>query len=166
MGVPATVRGRLMPFKPMPTVAITFQSSGTGPRTLRPTMRPWVSAAARRSGSPTQRSRPGRLSPGPREVATRALPAPAIATALTLRAIFRVALRQTEGLIGSIIALLGLDLVVPDHTTFCRRAESLGVVWPQPGSGPVHLLVDSTGFKLRGSGRRGAVAINGIEISQ
>src|SRR3712207_998236 len=41
----------------------------------------------------------------------------AITTALTLRAVFRLALRQTEGLIGSILALLGLDLAVPDHTT-------------------------------------------------
>ena len=76
----------------------------------------------------------------------------AIATALTLRSVFRLALRQTEGLIGSIIALLGLDLAVPDHTTLSRRAEGLDVVRPQPGSGPVHLLVDSTGLKLCGSG--------------
>jgi hypothetical protein len=76
----------------------------------------------------------------------------AIATALTLRSVFRLALRQTEGLIGSIIALLGLDLSVPDHTTLSRRAESLDVVRPRPGSGPVHLLVDSTGLKLCGSG--------------
>src|SRR5918993_4336205 len=34
----------------------------------------------------------------------------AITTALTLRAVFRLALRQTEGLIASILALLGLDL--------------------------------------------------------
>ena len=33
----------------------------------------------------------------------------AIATGLTLKAVFRLALRQTEGLIGSIIRLLGLD---------------------------------------------------------
>ena len=39
---------------------------------------------------------------------------------------FRLALRQTEGLIGSIIALLGLELAVPDHTTLSRRAETLG----------------------------------------
>jgi hypothetical protein len=76
----------------------------------------------------------------------------AIATALTLRAVFRLALRQTEGLIGSIIALLGLDLAVPDHTTLSRRAETMDVVRPRPGSGPVHLLVDSTGLKLCGSG--------------
>ena len=49
-----------------------------------------------------------------------------IATALTLRAAFRLALRQTEGLIGSILTLLGLDLAVPDHPTLSRRAETLG----------------------------------------
>ncbi len=66
-------------------------------------------------------------------------------------------LRQTEGLIGSIIRLLGLALAVPDHTPLCRRAETLEV--PQlKRSGdarraePVHLLVDSTGLKLFGSG--------------
>jgi hypothetical protein len=76
----------------------------------------------------------------------------AIATALTLKAVFRMALRQTEGLIGSIVALLGLDLAVPDHTTLSRRAENLDVVRARPGSGPVHLLVDSTELKLCGSG--------------
>ena len=76
----------------------------------------------------------------------------AIATAQTLRSVFRLALRQTEGLIGSIIALLGLDLAVPDQTTLSRRAESLDVVRPRLGPGPAHLLVDSTGLKLCGSG--------------
>src|SRR4051812_31170247 len=56
----------------------------------------------------------------------------AILTALTLRAVFRLAFRQTEGLIGSIIGLLGLDLAVPDHTTLCRRAETLEVPRPKP----------------------------------
>ena len=49
----------------------------------------------------------------------------AIATALTLRTVFRLALRQTEGLIGSVLQLLGLDLPVPDHSTPSRRAETL-----------------------------------------
>jgi hypothetical protein len=39
----------------------------------------------------------------------------AILTALTLRAVYRLALRQTEGLIGSFTRLLGLDLPVPDQ---------------------------------------------------
>src|ERR687894_477613 len=83
----------------------------------------------------------------------------AILTALTLRAVFRLALRQTEGLIGSVIRLLGLDLPIPDHTTLSRRAATLDV--PRPRSSnteagrdaePVHLLVDSTGLKLCGPG--------------
>jgi len=76
----------------------------------------------------------------------------AITTALTLKAVFRLALRQTEGLIGSIIGLLGLDLSVPDHTTLSRRAETLELPRPQSGPEPVHLLVDSTGLKLCGPG--------------
>ena len=80
----------------------------------------------------------------------------AILTALTLQAVFRLALRQTEGLIGSIIRLLGLTLAVPDHSTLSRRAATLDVPRPRSGSGtesePVHLLVDSTGLKLCGAG--------------
>jgi len=78
----------------------------------------------------------------------------AILTALTLRAVFRLALRQTEGLIGSVIRLLGLDLAVPDHSTLSRRAETLEVPRPRSNASgePVHLLVDSTGLKLCGAG--------------
>src|SRR3954466_13446662 len=83
----------------------------------------------------------------------------AILTALTVRAVFRLAFRQTEGLIGSIIGLLGLTLRVPDHTTLSRRAATVGVPQPRrpsPEAGgeaePVHLLVDSTGLKLCGPG--------------
>jgi hypothetical protein len=77
----------------------------------------------------------------------------AIMTALTLRAVFRLALRQTEGLIGSILQLLGLDLAVPDHSTLSRRAETLEVSKPcSRARGPVYLLVDSTGLRLCGSG--------------
>src|SRR3954463_5917035 len=74
----------------------------------------------------------------------------AILTALTLWAVFRLALRQTEGLIGSILQLLDLDLAVPDHSTLGRRAETLKLPKPRSGlgCGPVHLLVDSTGLRL------------------
>jgi hypothetical protein len=76
----------------------------------------------------------------------------AIRTALTLRAVFRLALRQTEGLIGSILQLLGLNLAVPDHSTLSRRAETLEMPRPVSRSEPVHLLVDSTGLRLCGPG--------------
>src|ERR1700749_4512907 len=83
----------------------------------------------------------------------------AILTALTLRAVFRLAYRQAEGLIGSVISLLGLTLPVPDHTTLSRRSAGLAVPRPQPigrdadsHAQPLHLLVDSTGLKLCGAG--------------
>src|SRR4051794_37033580 len=83
----------------------------------------------------------------------------AILTALTLRAVFRLAYRQTEGLIGSVIRLLGLTLPVPDHTTLSRRAATLEVPRPRSGNAdagrdaePVHLPVDSTGLTLCGPG--------------
>ncbi len=81
----------------------------------------------------------------------------AILTALTLRAVFRLALRQTEGLIGSIIGLLGLALAVPDHSTLSRRAKTLAVPRPQlrRNGEPMHLLVDSTGLRLCGAGGAG-----------
>src|SRR5215217_1851863 len=60
----------------------------------------------------------------------------AIATALTLRGVFRLALRQTEGLIGSVLQLLALDLPVPDHSTLSRRAETLAVPRPKAGRAP------------------------------
>jgi len=68
--------------------------------------------------------------------------------------VFRLGLRQTEGLIGSVLQLLDLDLPVPDHSTLSRRAETLKLPKPRSGlgSGPVHLLVDSTGLKLCGAG--------------
>jgi hypothetical protein len=83
----------------------------------------------------------------------------AILTALTLKAVFRLAFRQTEGLIGSVVGLLGLALRVPDHTTLSRRATTLEVPRPRRPSTkaggdaePLHLLVDSTGLKLCGAG--------------
>src|SRR5689334_2422904 len=76
----------------------------------------------------------------------------AILTALTLRAVFRLGLRQTEGLIGSVLRLLGLELAVPDHTTLSRRAATLEVPRSRSGGGPLHLLVDSTGLRLGGPG--------------
>ena len=77
----------------------------------------------------------------------------AIETALTLRAVFRLALRLSEGLVGSIMRLLGIDLPVPDHTTLSRRACGLPVQRHQRAkTGELHLIVDSTGLKLRGAG--------------
>lgn len=54
---------------------------------------------------------------------------------------FGLAVRQTEGLIGSILLLFGLDLSVPDHSTMTRRARSLRT----PGLRPHRMTGDGTG---------------------
>lgn len=46
----------------------------------------------------------------------------AIVTALTLRAVFHLPLRQTEGFVASLIRVMDLDLETPDHTTLSRRS--------------------------------------------
>ncbi len=55
----------------------------------------------------------------------------AILTALTLRAVFRLAYRQAEGLLGPIVSLLGLEWRVPDHTALSRRAATLEIPAPR-----------------------------------
>ena len=41
----------------------------------------------------------------------------AVRTALTLRVVFSLPLRQTEGFLDSLLRLMGLNLKAPDHTT-------------------------------------------------
>jgi hypothetical protein len=134
----------------MPIAGTTFRLSSTGSRTGPSTMPDFGLAAASPSGSQRRRSRRGarRTTRGGQPCYSDL----AITTALTLRAVFRLPLRQTEGLISSVLQLLGLDLPVPDHSTLSRRAETLEVLRPKAGSEPVHLLVDSTGLKLCGPG--------------
>ena len=66
---------------------------------------------------------------------------------------FGPTLRQTEGSIGSIIHLLGIELAVPDHSTLGRRAQTVTLPkWTRRHAGPLQLIVDSTGLKLNGPG--------------
>src|SRR5208283_3363112 len=63
----------------------------------------------------------------------------AITTALTMRAVFGLGLRQTEGLISSVIDLLGLDLAVPDYSTLSRRGKTLErPLCRRLAAGPLH----------------------------
>jgi len=78
----------------------------------------------------------------------------AIELVLTLRLVFHLALRQAEGFARSMFALLGLDLTVPDHTTLSRRSRAFAGRQPRvrAGTGPVHLVLDSSGLELFGQG--------------
>ncbi len=44
-----------------------------------------------------------------------------------LRLVSALLLRQTEGFLTSILALMGVALRVPDHTTLCRRQGDLDI---------------------------------------
>jgi hypothetical protein len=76
----------------------------------------------------------------------------AITCALTLREVYRLPLRSTQGLVRSVLRLLGADCPAPHYSTLSRRAASLEVKLPRLSSGPLHLAVDSTGVKLYGEG--------------
>jgi len=77
----------------------------------------------------------------------------AIQTCLTIKILFGLPLRQTAGFVASLLRLAGLDWSVPDYSTLCRRQRTLAVRLPYRGStGRLHLLVDSTGIKVRGEG--------------
>ena len=78
----------------------------------------------------------------------------AIELVLTLRLVFHLALRQAEGFARSVLALLGLGLAVPDHTTLSRRGRAFAGRQPRvrAGTGPMHLVLDSTGLELLGQG--------------
>ncbi|WP_377810317.1 IS5 family transposase [Azospirillum sp. A29] len=77
----------------------------------------------------------------------------AIEAGLMLRLAFGRPWRQTEGLLGSLMRLLGLDLPVPDHTTFSRRSADLEVASALAKTDePVTVVIDSTGLKVFGKG--------------
>lgn len=74
----------------------------------------------------------------------------AIETVLTLGCVFGLRLRQSEGLMVSLLDLMDLDLPVPDHTTLSRRAQTWAPRLGRqkyPEYGPLHVLIDSTSLR-------------------
>ena len=77
----------------------------------------------------------------------------AIETALTLRLIFHLPLRQAEGFLNSLFAMMRIDLSAPDHTTLSRRGHHLTLTLRRVPTGEaVHLILDSTGLSMVGEG--------------
>jgi hypothetical protein len=80
----------------------------------------------------------------------------AIETALTLRLLFKLPLRQVEGFLRSVFDLMGLVLDVPDHTTLSRRANKVKVPLRVPKKlGRIDLVIDSSGLAILGRWRVG-----------
>ena len=104
----------------------------------------WLSADARDAWRPVPSGQPG----GQKRFSDLA-----ITTALTLRLVFRLPLRQAEGFLRSVFALMDVDLEAPDHTTLSRRSRHLDVELDRvPAKGPLHLIIDSTGLSIVGEG--------------
>lgn len=73
---------------------------------------------------------------------------------LIIREYYKLAYRQTQGFIESILHYMGIDLAVPDYTTMSRRCSGLQVslrnklLLSKKSSEPLIIAVDSTGLSL------------------
>jgi len=76
----------------------------------------------------------------------------AIEIMLTVKEVFHLTNRQTEGFIGSLFALMKIGLPVPDHSTLSKRGRGLKVNLPKKANSSLHIVMDSTGLKIYGEG--------------
>lgn len=77
----------------------------------------------------------------------------AIATMATVKSLFHLGGRQTEGFLESLFSLMHIELKAPDHSTLSRRMGKLSVTLPVvPKDKAIHVVVDSTGVKVYGEG--------------
>jgi hypothetical protein len=77
----------------------------------------------------------------------------AIECLLTIRELFKLPYRQTEGFGRSLVGLLNVDVAIPDYTSLAKRAAKLGISLSIANKrGPIDIVVDSTGMKVFGEG--------------
>jgi Transposase DDE domain len=77
----------------------------------------------------------------------------AIQFCLMIKNLYGLGLRQTIGMVESLLKLANLDWRVPDFSTLSKRQKDLTVDIPyRRAAGGLHLLVDSTGIKMIGEG--------------
>lgn len=77
----------------------------------------------------------------------------AIETLLTIRELFRLPYRQTEGFGKALAKLMQADVAIPDYTSLQKRSAKLGIeIEVDPATGPIDVVVDSTGLKVFGDG--------------
>jgi hypothetical protein len=78
----------------------------------------------------------------------------AISCCLTLKSVFNLTFRGTEGFVKSLISQLGLSLKTPDYTLLCKRQKNLEIVLPKPRrkDEELQLVFDTSGVKVFGEG--------------
>lgn len=89
-----------------------------------------------------------------------------IQAALALKAVFRLAFRQTQGLIQSLLDAMKMELQVPSYTQLCRRQAGINAFTPPTPprdmvSEPIYIVLDGTGLKVYGEGDGAARALEG-----
>jgi hypothetical protein len=76
----------------------------------------------------------------------------AIQVMLTVKEIYHLTNRGTEGFMRSLFELMQIDLPVPDHTTLSTRGKTLTVTLPKKADHGLNIVMDSTGLKIYGEG--------------
>jgi hypothetical protein len=76
----------------------------------------------------------------------------AIEIMLTIKEVFHLTNRQTEGFMRSLFAMLKIALPVPDHSTLSKRGKKLKVNLPKKTNSRLNIVMDSTGLKIYGEG--------------
>ena len=113
----------------------------------------WLSAEAIAAWTPGRSGRRG----GQRRYSDLA-----IETALTLRLLYHLPLRQAEGFLHALFGMMRLDLSAPDYTTLSRRSQHLRRrLRPIPTDEGIHLVLDSTGLSIVGEGEWAAAKHGG-----
>ena len=113
----------------------------------------WVSSEAIAAWTPGRSGRRG----GQRRYSDLA-----IETALTLRLLYHLPLRQAEGFLHALFGMMRLDLSAPDYTTLSRRSQHLTRrLRPVPPGKGIHLVLDSTGLSIVGAGEWAAAKHGG-----
>ena len=107
-------------------------------------VRVWLSSEAIAAWTPRRSGRRG----GQRRYSDLA-----IETALTLRLVYHLPLRQAEGFLYALFGMMRLDLSAPDYTTLSRRSQHLTRrLRLVPTDEGIHLVLDSTGLSIVGEG--------------
>ena len=77
----------------------------------------------------------------------------AVRCLLSLREVFGLTYRQTEGFGRSLVKLMDSDVAIPDYTSLQKRASKMEITLnARPKRGPIDIVVDSTGLKVYGEG--------------
>ena len=105
----------------------------------------WIDPEVLESWNSRERTgKPGR----PKQYSDRAVEA-----ALVLKAVYHLPLRATEGLMRSLLTMLGVERSVMDYTTLSRRQQTLNIALAvSPADRARHVVVDSPGVKVFGEG--------------